>query len=96
MDDAEGKLKDGWPAPLVKFLRGQIDEQAVMAATATRGQMSEAHCYLGLDELVRGHPDLARTHFEWFEQNGNRNFIEYAISLGELRRLTDKGTSPAQ
>lgn len=37
-----------WPYPVVKYLRGEIDEAKVLAAANDDGKMTEARCYLGL------------------------------------------------
>jgi len=61
---------DAWPAPLLDYLRGNIDEESlakVIASTADpalrREGLSEALYYVGEAELARGHRDLALRYF---------------------------------
>ena len=58
-----------------------------LAAADTNDRKTEAHTYLGMDPLLKGKPDEARTHFEWVKEYGNKRFLEYPLAIVELRRL---------
>ena len=96
LDDAATKSKkDKWPYPIVSFLQGQLDEERLLSAASNPGEQTEAHCFIGLQSLVNGKEDAARTHFRWVKENGLGEFIEDAIATGELERLDVKtGTKP--
>jgi tetratricopeptide (TPR) repeat protein len=91
-----------WPFPLVQYLRGQIDERALLAATASdangkstkaytqNSRATQAHCYVGLDLLQQGRQDLALRHFRWIKEHGDARVHEYAIALSELERIESK------
>ena len=85
--EVDDKAKPDWPNPCVQFLQGKIDEQALLKLADTVDKETEARCYLGLDHLAHGRPELARTHFVWVRDHGTNTFIEYTISLAELKRL---------
>jgi hypothetical protein len=76
-----------WPYPAVKFLRGWIDEPALLAAATEDDQRTEARCVLGLDHALKGHTDAAREHFRWVRDHGNPSVVEFLIALAELERL---------
>ena len=82
-----GILMESWPYPVVKFLRGQIDEAALLMLAADRDKRTEAHCYLGLDSALKGTRDKTLVHFRWVKEHGNPAFFEYSIALAELDRL---------
>lgn len=88
LDDfhAKGDMA-AWPAPIVKYLRGEIDEKALLAASADNDKRTESRYYLGLDLLLKKKPDEAKVHFLWVKEHGNPSYIEYALSLAELERL---------
>ena len=79
-----------WPYPVVKFLRGEIDEAKLVAAATDDDRMTEVRCFLGLKALEVGKQDAARTHFRWVTEHGNASYTQYAISLIELDRLEGK------
>jgi len=85
--DSAGTLKPDWPEPVVRFLRGDLDEAGLLALATDDDKRTEARCFLGLQELIAGRPDVARSHFEWVRDHGNRTFTEYDIALAELKRL---------
>ena len=42
-----------WPYPIVKYLRGEIDEPKLLAAATDKDKMTEVRCYLGLEVLKK-------------------------------------------
>jgi tetratricopeptide (TPR) repeat protein len=93
LDAAANNLGEAWPAPVVSFLRGKMDEQALLALATDNDRRTLARCYLGLDSLLHGRTEQAKSHFQWVNQHGTKNFDEYGIALGELKRLTAEGVS---
>jgi len=87
LEDSAGKLDaSAWPDPVVRFLRGAIDEPALLAAATDDDKRTEARCFLGLDHALKGHADEAQAHFRWVKEHGTPDFIEYTIALAELGR----------
>ena len=90
LDDAAGKLDaTAWPRPVVHFLRGEINEPALLALAVDDDKRTEAHCFLGLDCALETRKDEAWAHYQWVKEHGNPTFIEYTIALAELDRLSE-------
>lgn len=78
---------DTWTATVATFLQGQMSPDALLRRASNNGERTEAHTYVGIAELDAGKTDSAIRHFEWVSEQGSRNYTEYGIALGELRRL---------
>ena len=87
LSDSAGKLSEDWPYPVVRFLRGEIDEPALLKLAIDDDKRTEARCYLGLDHLLKGRKDEALAHFRWVKEHGTADFTEYTIAIAELERL---------
>jgi hypothetical protein len=94
LKDSAGKLDDAWPYPVVRFLRGEIDERELLALATSDEKRTDASCFLGLDHLLKGHKDEARSHFRWVKVHGVGGWTDYTIgwagyriAVAELRRL---------
>ena len=87
LSDSAGKLSEDWPYPVVRFLRGEIDEPALLKLAIDDDKRTEARCYLGLDHLLKGRKDEALAHFRWVKEHGTATFTEYNIAIAELERL---------
>ncbi len=77
-----------WPYPVLKYLRGEIDDKAVLDAAGNDGERTTAHTDIGVDLLLKGQKDAAKEHFDWVKDKGAVIFPDYGIALGELARLT--------
>lgn len=80
-------LNDSWPYPVIAFLRGRIDERTLLKLATDDGERTEARCYAGLDDVLKGRKNEALAHFRWVTDHGKRRFIEYYIAQAELERL---------
>ena len=85
--DSAGKLNEAWPSPAVKFLRGDIDEAALLKLATDDSKRTEVHCYLGLERELKGNKPEALTHFRWVKDHGDPALAEHAIAIAELDRL---------
>lgn len=90
LTDAKGKLLQGTLYPVFKYLREDLDEAGLLAIATDTDKLTEAHCYIGLNQLAKGDAAVAQTHLEWVRDHGNRNITEYEIAIAELRRLEGK------
>jgi tetratricopeptide (TPR) repeat protein len=82
-----------WPYPILRYLRKEIDAQALLAAASDDAERTEAQTYLGLDLVNSGHPNQAIPYLRWVREHGNRNLIEYEIALTTLDRIDRKKIS---
>src|SRR5207244_839870 len=72
-----------WPRPVAQFLLGSLDEAGLMKLATNNDKLTEAHCYLGLENVRLGQADAARPHFQWVVDNGTPTFIEVGIARSE-------------
>jgi tetratricopeptide (TPR) repeat protein len=94
LKDAAGKLDETWPYPVVQFLRGDIDEAALLKLSTDDDKRTEARCFLGMDHALKGRKGEALAHFRWVKEHGNTTFIEYAIAVAELDQLERPAEGP--
>jgi lipoprotein NlpI len=87
LKDSAGKLDEAWPYPSVQYLRGEIDEEALLKLATDDDKRTEARCFLGLDHLLKGNRDKALAHFRWVKEKGNVSYVQYGIAVAELKRL---------
>jgi tetratricopeptide (TPR) repeat protein len=77
-----------WPGPIIKYVRGDLKEKALLSLANDNDKMTEARAYVGLSFALLGRIDAAHPHLEWVVKNGNRDFIEYTLAQSELRRVS--------
>ena len=87
LSEPVGKPDEVWPYPVIKYLRGEIDEAALLKLATNDDKQTEARSFLGMDLALKGRKDEAIAHFRWVKVRGNRKFIEYVIAVAELDRL---------
>lgn len=80
-----------WPYPVLRYLKGELTAQQLVAAAKDNDQLTEAHAYLGVDLAASGQRDEAVAHLRWVRENGNKRFDEYPLALAELERLENGG-----
>ena len=87
--DAAAKKSDTatWAYPIIKFMRGELSGEELLNLAQDNGQKTEAHVYIGLDDLLKGDRDAARKHFAWAKEHGNKRYLEYPLALAELTRI---------
>jgi lipoprotein NlpI len=91
LDEAAARCdRSAWPYPVVKYLRGEIDEATLLAAATDNGKMTEARCYLGLKMIQSKRREAALSHLQWVMLQGDPTFLEYAVAMAELDTLTGK------
>jgi lipoprotein NlpI len=84
---------DAWPAPVLRAYLGQIDAEALLAASAHSDaktqaeQRCEANYYLGQWYVIRGQQEPAVAHFRAAQNQCPKFFLEYAGATAELKRL---------
>jgi hypothetical protein len=79
-----------WPFPIIRYLRGELDERALFVAASDSDKTTDVRCFLGVELLVRGKKEAALTHFRWVKEHGDSAVAGYDIALAELDRLEQK------
>jgi hypothetical protein len=79
-----------WSYPIVRYLRGEIDESKVLAPATDDDKKTQAHFLLGLDSLQKGRREAALAHFRWVGEHGSPLDPQDTIARTELDRLGGK------
>jgi predicted aspartyl protease/tetratricopeptide (TPR) repeat protein len=94
LEQGVAKLKDGqWPAPILQYLLGRLDGEALIAATANvdenkwKSQQCEARFYMAARLITVGQNSAARPLLEKARDECPRDYIEYDAALAELKKL---------
>jgi lipoprotein NlpI len=96
---------DGWPQPLVLYMRGEYteaelvvpiregdDDSNTQANTSTDERLCEALFYVGEAHWARGNPDAARDYFAALVNIKVIYFLEHGLALAEIAKLRDSRT----
>ena len=96
LDDAAARCETtAWPYPVIRYLRGELDQTAMLAAASDNDKMTVARFYLGLDLALKGRYEEAREHYRWVKEHGNPSFFQFNHALAELDKLEGTGLSSA-
>lgn len=88
LDDAKANADEAqWPYPIVRFLRREIDEKALLAQATDAEKLTEVRCYVAFDQLLNGQPAEARQNFQWVKDHGSPGFV--GLAAAELEGLKD-------
>jgi tetratricopeptide (TPR) repeat protein len=88
LEEAKDKTKTGsWPYSIIRYLKEEIGSDELLEFATDNDKRTEAHAYIGMDLLMKGKNDEARTHFQWVKEYGNKRFFEYPLAIEELKRL---------
>ena len=94
LEQGVARLKDGeWPAPILRYLLGRLDGEALIAATANvdenkrKSQQCEARFYMAARLITVGQNGAARPLLEKARDECPRDYIEYDAALAELKKL---------
>jgi lipoprotein NlpI len=88
-----GREEAGWPRPLLGLLLGEIGPQECLAAAAdpdpekARGNLCEAHFYIGEYLLLGGDTEGAAAHFRDCVATGASDYNEHMLARERLKRL---------
>lgn len=77
----------GWPTQIMSYLKGEVDEQELIAKAADNRQKTEAHTYIGMKLMLAGDKSAAIEHLRWVVDNGEKTLHEFELANYELKRL---------
>lgn len=69
-----------WPAPVIDYLAGRIDESELISYVTDTAEETETHTYIGLHQRNQGLLEEARVHLDWVARNGDPRVFEYTLS----------------
>jgi predicted aspartyl protease/tetratricopeptide (TPR) repeat protein len=94
LEEGLAKQKGGeWPAPILQYLLGRLDGEALIAAAANvdpskrKNQECEARFYMAARLVTVGQNSAARPLLEKARDECPRNYVEYHAALAELKKL---------
>jgi len=87
---------DGWPAPMIRFLRGEANYQHALDAAKTDAERAELRTYAGWNDLNDGRPAEGRAHLEWMTREGDKTLMEYHLARLLLGQREPDSTQPNQ
>jgi lipoprotein NlpI len=70
-----------WPYPAIKYLLGKINEETLLEkAQDSTYDLMQAQCYVGIDEMAKGHKKNAKEKFTFVTKHGVSNSVEYWLA----------------
>ncbi len=78
--------QQGWPAPMARYLGGQLDQAGLRARALGSGQTCEAELLMALQAEQQGDPARARAHFEAVVATGEYLYLEHQWARSWLAR----------
>jgi tetratricopeptide (TPR) repeat protein len=77
---SKDNLKNKWPAPVIDYLNGKVDEAALISFVSNHAEETEAHTYIGLHLRLLGEAEKANKHLKWVRQYGDSQVFEYTFA----------------
>ena len=87
VEAAKKCLPDKFTYQFILYFKGELSGEELLKLATDNDKKTEVHAYLGMDLLLKGKTDEARTHFNWVKEYGNKRFFEYPLAVEELKRL---------
>jgi hypothetical protein len=78
----------GWPMPVLRYFRGDIDEAGLLRAADGARQLADAHAFIGLGRLRSGDREGARAHLEFARDHGGRGSISADVARAAIDQIT--------
>jgi tetratricopeptide (TPR) repeat protein len=83
--------QSAWPTSIMRYLSGQMTSSQLLIAATDRGDLTEAHTFIGEIALINGEVDTAKKHFEWVRDNGTKTSVQFPLAITELKKLGLQG-----
>ncbi|HEY2154170.1 MAG TPA: hypothetical protein VGH33_00975 [Isosphaeraceae bacterium] len=77
----------GWPYPVLRYLRREIEAKELLAAADDDFKMMLAQLYVGLDLALAGRAEAALPYLRWVKEHGDRSPVGYEIAVAEIDRI---------
>jgi lipoprotein NlpI len=83
-----------WPYPVILYLRREATAEQLLTQATDGDKKTEAQAYIGTDLLLSGRSEEAKPYLQWVKDNGNKNFVEYALAVAQLKSLEKETVRP--
>lgn len=87
VEAAKKCIIDKFAYNIIRYLNGELNGEELLKLATDNDKKTEVHAYIGMDLLLKGKSDEARTHFNWVKEYGNKRFFEFPLAVEELKRL---------
>lgn len=77
---SKDKSSNQWPAQVIDYLNGKIDEAVLISSVSNLSEETEAHTYIGLHMRLLGETEKAAIHLGWVSKNGDSQVFEYTLA----------------
>lgn len=77
---SKNKPSNQWPAPVIDYLNGKIDESEMISFVSNPSEETEAHTYIGLYMRLLGEIEIADRHLGWVSKYGDSQVFEYILA----------------
>jgi tetratricopeptide (TPR) repeat protein len=94
LDEVLANLRPAdWPAPVFRYLKRQITDQALVSVAAEPEKITLARAVVGFDLWLRGYRDAALDQFRWVRDHGVDRSIARDLAVETLRRTEAAGAT---
>lgn len=78
---SEMERSDGeWPYAVAVYFKGQISDSQLFAVAREGDHLSEARCYAGINEILKGNKARGLEHLKWVQDNANKMMPEQRLA----------------
>ena len=77
---SRNKTSNQWPAPVIDYLNGKINEAELISFVSNLAEETEARTYIGLQKRSKGRAKEANRHLDWVRRNGDSQVFEYTLA----------------
>ena len=76
-----------WPVPVLRYLKGDLTEPALLDAAVGDRQKAEAHLFIGLNRMQAADRSEALLHLRWVREHGAPGSIATDVARATLARV---------
>ena len=77
-----------WPAPIIQFIKGEIQSPELISLVQSQKEEIEAHTYIGLKLKYEQKFQASYMHLNWVKNSGREDVLETLISKHILKQST--------
>jgi tetratricopeptide (TPR) repeat protein len=83
--------RTGWPAPVLRYLKGDITENTLLEAAVNEKQKNEAHAFLGAARMLSGDTNAGAARLRWASDHARPGSIAGDVARAFLARAGSNG-----
>lgn len=88
-----------WPAPVIHYLRGDLDANTLLSLATDQGRETLARYYIGMQEWLGGKVADAGEQFRWIAAHGDPAYLQFKLAgdqLGKLKLAGDANSAASK